>query len=489
MQYPSIFRILGIVLMIFSLSMLPPILAAQYYDDGGSGIFVFCFFITCATGFALWIRFHKFRQQLKTRDGFLIVGLFWAVLCLFGAFPFYVTAHLLNDTGPHVLTNAVFESVSGLTTTGATILSGLDYLPHGLLFYRQELQFIGGLGIVVLAIAVLPILGVGGMQLYRSETPGPIKDNKLTPRITETIKSLGMLYLGLTITCTMAYWFAGMDFFDAICHAFSTISTGGFSTHDDSFMFFKSDLIDGLAIIFMMLAATNFALHFLAFRYTNVRFYLRDPEFQLFIGVITLISLLTIGVVAFIHPPASFSEATMKPLFTVVSFITTTGFFTTDYVSWPAPLMTLILLFTLIGACGGSTAGGAKMVRFLVLLKQSFCELKRLIHPRAIYNVKFGKQILSGKNVDAIWGFMAAYLTIAAILVLLLMTTGLDLTTSFSVIVATISNTGSAVGSVTHNHYTELSMFGKWICIFAMLAGRLEIFSLLILFTPAFWRE
>lgn len=483
MQFPTIFRILGVLLMLFSVSMLAPIFVAQIYDDGAAGAFLFSFLLTLLSGFLLWFRFRHFHQQFRTRDGFLIVGLFWMVLSLYGAIPLFVLNHAHNS-----FTDAIFESVSGLTTTGATIISGIDFLPHALQFYRQELQFLGGMGIIVLAVAVLPMLGIGGMQLYRADTPGPMKNSKLTPRITETAKALWLIYVGLNIACIVCYWLAGMGLFDAICEAFSTISTGGFSLHDTSFTYYNSNKIDLIAIIFMLLGGTNFALHFIALRNGNISCYWRDTEFRFYLAIIFSVVLFAIIVLALQDTYTNLADAIVKPMFMVVSFATTTGFYNTQYNTWPAFLTILIMFVTLIGACGGSTTGGAKMVRFVLLGKQSMRELKRLLHPRAVYNIKFGKRVLPENVVESIWGFMAAYLGLLVILMLLLLMTGLDLTTAFSVIVATIANAGAALGTASE-HFGSLTPFAKWVCIFAMLAGRLEVFSLLILFLPSFWKE
>ena len=290
MQLLVIQRILGLLLIIFSSALLPPILVGLYYGDGAVGAFLQAFFIILISGFMLFLPVRKQRKELRLRDGFLVVVLFWTVLGVAGGLPLYLSG--INDIS---VTDAIFESISGLTTTGATVIVGIDELPHAILIYRQELQWLGGMGIIVLAVAVLPMLGVGGMQLFRAETPGPVKDTKLTPRITETAKALWYIYLGLTVACALAYWVAGMSLFDAISHSFSTVAIGGFSTHDASIGYFDSTAIQFIAIVFMLLAGVNFAIHFAAFRHRSINPYRRDAEFRTYILVLAVVSVITIG--------------------------------------------------------------------------------------------------------------------------------------------------------------------------------------------------
>lgn len=283
MHFAIIFKVLGILLMLFSLTLVPPLLVSLWFRDGGHLSFLLAFIITLITGVALWLPTHNVRQDLRTRDGFLVTSLFWSVLGLFGCLPL-----IFSNATELSFTDALFESLSGLTTTGATVLTALDYLPESLLYYRQQLQWLGGIGIVVIAVAILPMLGIGGMQLYRAETPGPVKDNKLTPRITETAKALFLIYVTLTVTCGVAYWLAGMPVFDAVSHAFSTVAIGGFSTHDASLGYFNSPAILIIAMVFMMLSGINFALHFVAWQQRDIRSYLRDAEFRFYGSMILL---------------------------------------------------------------------------------------------------------------------------------------------------------------------------------------------------------
>ena len=483
MQFLVIQRILGLLLIIFSSSLVPPYIIGLYYQDGATEPFIQAFVITLLFGFLLYLPARAHREELRLRDGFVVVVLFWAVLGIVGGLPLYLSG--IYDIS---ITDAVFESISGLTTTGATVIVGIDAMPHSLLFYRQELQWLGGMGIIVLAVAVLPMLGIGGMQLYRAETPGPVKDTKLTPRITETAKALWFIYMGLTVACALAYWTAGMSKFDAVSHAFSTVAIGGFSTHDASIGYFDSTAIELIAVVFMLLSGVNFAIHFVAFRNKSLKPYMRDAEFRTYISVLLLVSIVTIGYLQLTKTFDSTTESIVEGLFQVVSIGTTTGFTTAEYYTWPGFLPLLLLYVSFIGGCSGSTGGGIKVIRILLLVKQGVRELKRLIHPNAQFAVKIGKKPLPEKVIEAVWGFFAVYFVILALMILLLMATGLDQETAFSAVAACLNNLGPGLGEVGQN-YAEISDFAKWVLSLAMLLGRLEIFTLLVLFTPGFWRK
>jgi trk system potassium uptake protein TrkH len=484
-QLVVIQRILGVLLMLFSVSMLPPALVGLIYGESHASLMAFVdgFLLTLAAGFLLWLPVRRMRKELRLRDGFVVVVMFWSVLGIVGALPLYLSPQ------PSVsVTDAVFESISGLTTTGATVLVGLEELPKSVLFYRQQLQWMGGLGIIVLAVAILPMLGIGGMQLYRAETPGPMKDSKLTPRITETAKALWYIYLGLTVACGLAYWAAGMEVFDAIAHAFSTIAIGGFSTYDASMGHFESPLIEGVAVVFMVLAGANFALHFMAWRRMSLAAYAQDSEFKTYLSILVTVSAIT---VVYLILTATFEtswEAFHHGVFQTVSIATTTGFTTSGYHSWPGFLPVLLLFLSFVGGCAGSTGGGIKVIRILLLFKQGMREIKRLVHPNAQIIVKVGRQPLSDRVIEAVWGFFAAYVAVFAFILLVLMASGLDQVTAFSAVAATINNLGPGLGEVAAN-FAGLSDFAKWVLCLAMLLGRLEIFTVLILLTPAFWRR
>lgn len=484
MQFLVIQRILGILLMVFSFTMVPPILVSVIYLDGAFEPFFDAFAVTLITGIIAWLPVKNYRNELKLRDGFLIVVLFWTVLGLFGAIPFVLATQI--DIS---MTDAIFESLSGLTTTGATVIEGLDTLPKSILYYRQQLQWLGGMGIIVLAVAIMPLLGIGGMQLYKAETPGPMKDNKLTPRITETAKALWYIYLALTVACAFAYWLAGMNSFDAISHSFSTIAIGGFSTHDASMGYFnESPMVEVVAIIFMLLAGVNFSLHFLSWRSRSLKAYLQDSEFKTYITLLLFVTLISAVYLYYNNYFLAPERALLHGMFQAVSIGTTTGFTTYEYHNWPGFLPILLLFTSFIGACAGSTGGGMKMIRFLLLLKQGMREIKRLIHPNAIFIIKVGGKPLSDKVIQAVWGFFSAYVAAFVIILLILMLTGLDQISAFSATAATMNNLGPGLNEVGAN-YADVTDTAKWVLSFAMLLGRLEIFTLLVLLAPAFWRR
>ena len=473
-------RLIGMLLMLFSLTMLPPVLVGLWFGDGGVVAFLSTLFVTLCVGTLVGIPAMKHRQEMRLRDGFVVVAMFWAVLGLFGAQPFIMALDM-------PFTDAVFESMSGLTTTGATVIIGLDDLPHAVLYYRQQLQWLGGMGIIVLALAVLPMLGVGGMQLYRAETPGPIKDNKLTPRITETAKALWYIYLGFTVVCALAYWLAGMTVFDAVAHAFSTVAIGGFSTHDASMGYFESPLVMTIAMVFMLVSGINFALHFMALRSLNFQTYWADSEFRAYVVAMTLVALTTISYLQFTHTFEG-HEALLHGIFQVISIATTTGFTTAEYFAWPGFLPVLLLFSSFVGACAGSTGGGMKVIRMLLLYKQGRREIIRLIHPNAQVPVKLGDKAVPERVMNAVWGFFALYIASFTIIMLVLMATGLDQVTAFSAVAACINNLGPGLGDVGAN-FAQINSPAKWVLCFAMLLGRLEIFTLLVLLTPTFWRK
>lgn len=469
--------------MLFSVTSIPPLLIDLWYQEGSSDVFLYSASSLFTLGLIFWLPVKNAKQELRLRDGFIVVVMFWFVLGISGAAPF-----LLYEQLNIKLADAIFESVSALTTTGATVLTGLDNMPHSILFYRQELQWLGGMGIIVLAVAVLPMLGIGGMQLYRAETPGPVKDNKLTPRITETAKALWYIYLGLTIACAVAYWFAGMGLFDAIAHSFSTVAIGGFSTHDASIGYFNSRQIEAVAVVFMLLGGMNFGLHFVAFRKWNLKIYTSDSEFKAYMRVLFTVAVISVGYLYFTGTANSMGQALQQGIFHAVSIGTTTGFTTSEFYLWPAFLPVLLLFTSFIGGCAGSTGGGMKVIRVLLLFKQGMREMMRLIHPNAQIVVKIGKKPVSDSVIDAVWGFFAAYIAVFIFLMLLLMASGLDQVTSFSAVAATMNNLGPGLGDVAVN-YSGMSDFVKWTLCVSMLMGRLEVFTLLVLFTPAFWRK
>lgn len=476
-------RILGLLLMLFSVTMLPPIGVSLHFQDGNSGPFFDAFTGLLATGLLIWLPVRKQNRELRLRDGFLVVALFWVVLGVAGAVPL-----ILSNRPSISLTDAVFEAVSGFTTTSATILTGLDELPKSLLYYRHQIQWLGGIGMVVLAVALLPMLGIGGMQLLRAETPGQIKDTRMTPRITETAKALWLVYVLITAACAASYWAAGMTPFDAIGHSFSTVSTGGFSSHDANLAYFNSPAIEYTAIIFMFLGGINFSLHFLAWRRLSISDYFRDTEFRVYVGLLVTATVVFAATLIAHHTFNDRGFAIRSALLHVVSMMTSSGFVATDFTVWPAALPVMLILMTFAGGCAGSSAGGMKVIRWMLMWKQGTREVNRLVHPSATFPVKIGGRPVPWRILDAVWGFFAIYVVCFGLLMVLLIATGENQITAFSAIATCMNNTGPGLGEVANN-FTTISTPGKWICVLAMLLGRLEVYPLIVLITPTFWRR
>ena len=478
-----VLHVLSLVILIFGLTMLLPVSVSWLLHDGAESAFDEAIALTLVTGVLLAIVTRKSKRDLRIRDGFLMVALVWTVLPIFAALPLMIGLHLS-------FTDAYFEAVSGLTTTGATILTGIDDLPASINFWRTQLVWLGGMGLIVLAVAVLPLLGIGGRQMFKAETPGPMKDSKMTPRIAETAKGLWGVYAGITVCCALSFRWAGMTWLDAIMHTFSTMGLGGFSSHDASFGYFNSVAIETVAVVFMLIAGMNFATHFLAVTGRSLRPYRSDPEAGWFLAV-TLGSVLAIAVFLVWHGIyLDFWVALRHSAFNVISIATTTGFATVDYALWPmfAPLWMLFLCSFATSA--GSTGGGIKMIRALLLYKQVNRELVRAIHPNAVYQVRIGSEVVPVNILFAVLAFGFVYVACIVSMTLLLSLSGLDIITAFSAVVASINNTGPGLGKVgPSTTFTVLNDFQTWVCTFAMLLGRLEIFTLLVVLTPAFWRK
>ncbi|WP_281985664.1 TrkH family potassium uptake protein [Azonexus hydrophilus] len=482
-RYAPVLRALGMIIMLFALTLLAPLILSYVVDDGAQAVYDEVFALTLLCGCFLWYRYRNVQRELNVRDGFLMVVLVWTVLPAFAALPFMLQLGVSH-------TDAYFEAMSGLTTTGATVLAGLDDLPMSINLWRHLLVWIGAMGLIVLAIAILPLLGIGGRQMFKAETPGPMKDAKLTPRIASTAKGLWIVYVGVTLLCIAGYRWAGMSWFDAVCHAFSTMGLGGFSTHDASYGYFDSSAIEAVAIVFMLIAGMNFGTLFLAVSRGSLRPYLHDPEARWFL-VVCVVSVIGIAVflrVNDIYP--GMGEALRHAAFNVVSIATTTGYASVDYAQWPlfAPLWMLFLCSFATSA--GSTGGGIKMARALLLYKQVYREILRAMHPRAIHSVRIGGQVAPSGILFAVLAFGFMYMVSLVSLTLLLLFTGLDVMTAFTAIVASVNNTGPGLGEVgPSTTFAVLNDFQTWVCIFAMLLGRLEIFTLLVVLTPAFWRR
>lgn len=479
---PAVQKVVGFLAAASSLMMIPPMLVSLWYRDGTHHLFLLCAGFLLLAGLLVYRPVHATRQDLRLREGFLVVVLSWLLLVLVGAFPFV----LLEEPGIGYV-DAMFESMSGLTTTGATIITEIDSLPRAVLYYRQQLQWFGGMGIIVLAVAILPMLRVGGMQLFRAETPGPMKDSKLTPRVTETAKALWLIYVGITVVCAFAYWLGGMELFDAIGHAFSTVAIGGFSTHGDSLGYWGSAELELIAMTFMGISGINFALHFTAWRHASMHPYFLDPELKVYATLLFGMSFL-VSMALFIDGTyPELGEAFRYGSFQVFSTLTTTGFTTAPFYVWTGFVPFLLLLLAFIGGCSGSTAGGMKVIRGILLFRQAVREVRRLIHPHAVVPIKYGGQVTSTTVMDAIWGFFFLYIASFVFMGVLLTATGLDALTSFSAVGACITNLGPALADAGP-HYANLNDAAKVILAVAMLLGRLEIYTLFVLITPIYWK-
>lgn len=482
MHLAFVSRVLGLMLMVFSTSMLVPIVFAAIYQENTLPMFFLAFTITMIVGFLSWLPARNMKGEIRIRDGFIITVLFWLVLSTFGALPFALS----QETNLSFI-DALFESISGLTTTGATVFTNLEDLPKSILYYRQQLQWLGGIGIVVIAVSILPMIGVGGMQIYKAETPGPIKDTKLTPRIAETANALFKIYVFLTVVCAIAYWVAGMSWFDALSHSFSTISIGGFSTYDESLGHFDNNAVLTIASIFMVVSGLNFALHYTAWHARSIKSYISDPEARLFVLVILFGILVT---TYFLYTTASMpnEEILFVGVFQLISILTTTGFTTTEFHLWPSFLPFFLILLSFFGACAGSTGGGIKMGRILIMSQQVVREIYRLIHPNAVLPIKTKKHKIPERVTDGIWAFFGIYFFIFYVMVLLLLANNLDYITAWSATAASFNNLGPGLGAVAEN-YADLNAMSKAILCSGMLLGRLEVFTLLVVLSPTFWRN
>jgi len=480
----AVLHLLSLVLVLFSVCMLVPLAFSLALGDGAHWAYVESLAATAAAGVALWLATFRVGRELQVRDGFLLVALVWTVL------PAFATLPLLLQLGELSFTDAYFEAVSGLTASGATVLSGLERLPPSLNIWRGFMIWLGGMGVIVLAVAIMPLLGVGGSQLFKAETPTPMKDTKLTPRIAETAKGLWLVYFGLTVACGLAYYWAGMSWLDALMHAFTTLGLGGFSTHDESYAYWNSPRIEAVAIVFMLIAAINFATHFLAWHRRSLGVYRVDPEAKIFLGVVvaSVLGIATYLVWAQVYP--DFGSALRYAAFNVVSIATTTGYANADFNQWPifAPLWMLFLCS--FASCSGSTGSGMKMIRAQILFKQIFRELLRIIHPRVTNPVKLGGQLVENNVVFAVLAYVFVYVSCIILFTLLLTLSGADVVTAFSAAVVSLNNTGPGLAQVgPASNYAVLNDFQTWVCSFGMLLGRLELFTLLVVLTPAFWRK
>jgi len=476
-------HVFALVMMVFSGTMLAPLIMAVWELDPALWSFVISALATFVLGGLLWLATRRFSRELKTRDGLMLVALTWVALPAVAGFPLW-------NYLPIDFTDAYFEAASGLTTTGGTVLSGLEYLPRSINLWRHLLSWLGGMGIIVLAVAILPMLGVGGMQIYRAEMPGPMKDSKLTPRIGQTAKLLWAVYAGLTAVCIVCLKFAGMNWFDAVCHGFSALALGGFSTYDASIGHFNSLPIEMVLTIFQLLAALNFATHYLAWSQRGPKAYFRDAEAK---AILSVLGFSCVGAALFLYfkgAYADFPTALRHATFNLVSIAVDSGLHTQDYSRWPIFVPMWMMFLSCLVASSGSTGGGIKMIRTLVLAKQAHRELNQLVHPNMVRPLKVGGIVIANRVVFAVLAFVFLYFMSIVTLVFVLLASGLDFMTAFSAIIACINNAGPGLGLVgPGSNYGVLNDFQTWVCSAAMLLGRLEIFTILVLFTPTLWRK
>ncbi len=476
MNQAKVLNFFGLLLIMFGVSFSVPLFVAVLYEESLVTVFGLGMSILVGLGFLSWFFTKNNKQELSLSDGFVITVLFWVVLSVSGSIPFILFGFSVVDS--------FFESMSGITTTGATVVTGLDDLPRSLLIYRQLLQWLGGMGLIVLAIAVMPLLGIGGGQLFKTQTPGPMSEQRLTPRITSTARALWSIYLVLTVLCIFAYRFAGMSYFDAVSHAFSTVSIGGFSTHDLSIGYFDSVSVEVVCVIFMLLSAMSFAVHYSAIYRKQVLKYFYDPELRFFVSLlITILFLVCLSLIA-----NNIDAPVRKGLFQTVSIITTTGFLTDEYSTWPAYISFMLLVGAFVGACSGSVGGGIKSWRVLIMLKHAYKQIFKIIHPDSVNTIKLGKKIVDSNVSEAVWGFFSIYIISFMILFLLVLATGLDFVSAFSSVGACLNNLGPGLGEIASS-YADIPSTTKLLLCFAMILGRLEIFTFLVVLMPAFWRR
>ena len=478
MNPKSILNLFSILVLFFSLSFVLPIIVSILFNDGALFLFLKTLVTILSIGLIGLVITRNVKSELSQKDGFVIIVMFWVVLSLAGAIPFYLSGMSLIDS--------IFESMSGITTTGATVISNLDGLPESILFYRQLLQWMGGMGLIVLAIAVMPLLGIGGGQIYKTEVPGAMGEQRLTPRIKETAQALWIIYLGLTLICGFLYYISGMSAFDAVSHAMSTVAIGGFSTHNESIGFFNSISIELICMSFMLLSAFSFALHYFALYKKKPLKYVFDPELKFFVFFLLLIFLIALIISLFASGASAPSFRELS--FHTVSIVSTTGFSIGDSSEWPFSISFLLLIGAFVGACSGSVGGGIKSWRIMIMLNHAYKNIMKIIHPNSVISLKIGSKSVDDDVATSVWGFFSIYVISFVILLLAVLISGLDLESAFSAVGACLNNLGPGLGVVSEN-YAEINSFSKGVLAFAMLLGRLEIFTLLVILTPMFWAK
>jgi len=479
MRIKILLNILGALLSILGITMVVPIFISLGYGEPDWEGFLISSIICVIVGFPTWF-ITRHNQSLTNRDGFAIVTFSWVLAGIAGSFPFYFSGAIPN------VTDAFFESMSGVTTTGASILNNIESLPHGVLYWRSFIQWIGGMGIIVFYIAVLPLVGVGGVQLFKAEVPGPVAD-KIKPRVRETAKVLWIVYVGITFAEIIALSVAGMSIFDAVCHGFTTMPTGGFSTKNTNIGYFESSIIHYIIIFFMFLAGVNFSLHFRAI-HGDIKTYIKDKEFLAYLGGVLIVTLVVFSAVSF--QGDSLNALNFRDsLFTTVSILTTTGYGSTDYELWPVFVQLILLALMFVGGMGGSTGGGMKVIRVMLLLKYAGHETRRMLHARALIPIRIGKQLIKEDVVRNTLGFFLFFMSAFILSTIVLASLGLDIPSAIGAAASAMGNIGPGLGDFgPTDNYALLSPPGKWILTFCMLLGRLEIFTVMVLFSRTFWK-
>jgi trk system potassium uptake protein TrkH len=481
MQFPLILSILGFLYFFLALTMILPLAVSFIYSDGCGSVFIYSILTTAISGCILYWIFPPQKKELSHRDGFAIVTLGWATVALFGSLPFLFSGTISS------VTNAYFETMSGFTTTGATICQAIEQLPKSILFWRSLIQWLGGMGIILFSIAILPLLGVGGMELYKAEVPGPTPD-KIKPRIAETARTLWKVYLLISLAEVFLLLLGGMNLFDSICHTFTTLATGGFSTKNVSVEHFNSPYFETIFILFMLLAGINFSLHY-RLLLGKVKNFWNDSELHFFLLIFLFSSLLiAFNLKGFLF--SDFLSSLRHACFQVASILTTTGYSSNNFGEWPYFSQYILLILMFIGGCTGSTGGGIKCFRIMLLIKQGYRELYRMIHPHAVVPVKLGGKSVPAKTIEGIWGFFFIYLLLFALSSLIMALLGLDIITAISSVAACLGNVGPGLGAVgPAENFNQLPALGKWLLSLCMLIGRLEIYTVIILFVPEFWKK